>query len=328
MGKETTRDGCGVRRQLPTSTMGAPSRHDPPRGLNACLQELRRERGFRAEVALGLKQKCINEYLTRHDLDAAVIGVSGGVDSAVALGLLLAASREPESPLRRVVGVVAPIHGPGATGQARAQSRAQRVLSALGGELWQCDLSAVQSSYVAAMGHHSCSTPWSEGQLLSIVRTPALYYAAAMLQADGHRSLVVGTTNRDEGAYLGFYGKASDGMVDLQVISDLHKSEVVALARLLGVPEEVIEAAPTGDVFDGRTDLEMIGAPYWAVELFLLARCAGVRVEGADARENALWRSYSELLEARHTRNAHKYAVGTPSVHLDVYARRVPGGWQ
>ena len=53
-----------------------------------------------------------------------------------------------------------------------------------------------------------------------------------------------GTTNRDEGAYLGFFGKASDGMVDLQPISDLHKSEVRALATRLGVPAEIVEAAP------------------------------------------------------------------------------------
>jgi NAD+ synthase (glutamine-hydrolysing) len=52
-----------------------------------------------------------------------------------------------------------------------------------------------------------------------VIRTPALYGAAALLQTHGYRSVVVGTTNRDEGSYLGFFGKASGGMVDLLRVS-------------------------------------------------------------------------------------------------------------
>ncbi len=161
---------------------------------------------------------------------------------------------------------------------------------------------------------------WSEGQCLSVVRTPALYGAAALLQAHGLRAVVVGTTNRDEGAYLGFFGKASDAMVDLQPISDLHKSEVRALALRLGVPAEVVDATPSGDVFDGRSDEAMIGAPYDVVEAVLRLRELGRDPTLAGHEATA-------AVDRLHAVNAHKYRVGSPAVHLDVMPRGVPGGW-
>ena len=141
-------------------------------------------------------------------------------------------------------------------------------------------------------------------------------------------SLVVGTTNRDEGAYLGFFGKASDGMVDVQPISDLHKSEVYAIARELDVPQVVIDAPPSGNVFDGRIDEEMIGAPYWFVELYLLARERELDLDGLiDGSERPAYERWRNAIERQHQKNAHKYRVGSPAIHLDVLPRSVPGGW-
>lgn len=297
--------------------------------LSALLATLRHQRGFNAAHALQAKAERINTYFRRCQLDAAVVGISGGIDSAVSLGLLTHARAQPGSPLRRIVGLLLPIHSRGATNQDRALRRGQLAIDAVGAEAWTSDLSAAQQAYVDALPADVPGDAWAEGQLLSVVRTPALYYAAALLQAHGHRSLVVGTTNRDEGAYLGFFGKASDGMVDVQPISDLHKSEVCALARALGVPDEIVSATPAGDVHDGRTDEEMIGAPYWAVELHALLRCDGrsLDVAGLSAEESALWRRHVAAIEAHHAHNAHKYRVGSPAVHLDVYDRGVPGGW-
>jgi NAD+ synthase (glutamine-hydrolysing) len=87
--------------------------------------------------------------------------------------------------------------------------------------------------------------PWAAGQLAPYLRTPTLYYLTSLLTQEGMKAVVCGTTNRDEGAYLGFFGKASDGMVDLQLIADLHKSEVYALGKLLAVPEKILTRTPT-----------------------------------------------------------------------------------
>ena len=92
----------------------------------------------------------------------------------------------------------------------------------------------------------------------------ALYSITAMLTTYNMRSVIVGTTNRDEGLYLGYIGKASDGMVDLQPISDLHKSQVRLVAKYLDVPQSILDVTPTGDMFDeiGRASCrERVSSP-------------------------------------------------------------------
>ena len=64
-------------------------------------------------------------------------------------------------------------------------------------------------------------------------------------------------------------------MVDLQSIGDFHKSEVYAIAKYLSLPEEIINEPPKGDVWDGRTDEQMIGATYDQIELFTLLKDYG-----------------------------------------------------
>ncbi len=283
---------------------------------------LRDARGFDAAEVAAAKVGRLARWFAEQGLDAAVTGVSGGVDSALVLALLQAVARREDSPLRRVVALLMPVGGRGATAQAEATERGRRVVAALGAEAWEAPLTDGLAAIVGSLSRASgmAFDAWSEGQCLSVVRTPALYGAAALLQAHGHRAVVVGTTNRDEGAYLGFFGKASDGMVDLQPISDLHKSEVRAIARHLGVPDEVVDATPSGDVFDGRSDEAMIGAPYDAVEAVLRLRELGrdPSLAGAEA---------SAAVDRLHAVNAHKYRVGSPAEHLDVMPRGVPGGW-
>jgi NAD+ synthetase len=287
------------------------------------LEQLRAGRAFDAPEVLEAKVGRLNRWFTEQHLDAAVLGVSGGVDSAVVLALLLAASRREGSPLRRIVALLLPIQGRGATQQDEATRRGRLVAESLGAETWEAPLAGALSATISALASASglAFDAWSEGQCLSVMRTPALYGAAALLQRHGYRSVVVGTTNRDEGAYLGFFGKASDGMVDVQPISDLHKSEVRAVARALGVPPEVIDAVPSGDVHDGRADEEMLGATYDDVETVLRLRELERPAGGARGAAN-------EAVERQHAANRHKYAVGSPAVHLDVMPRGVPGGWR
>ena len=110
-----------------------------------------------------------------------------------------------------------------------------------------------------------------------------------------------GTTNRDEGAYIGFFGKASDGMVDLQPIADIHKSEVYAIAKILNIPEYIINASPKGDVWNNKLDVEMIGAPYDIVEVFILLLNMGIQPTSIiikDVDENNLYQQYVQNIES------------------------------
>lgn len=305
--------------------------------LETTLKSVREQRGFDAHVCLRAKIALINRHFRISKLTTAVVGVSGGVDSAVVLGLLTRAAREPDSPLKRVVGVLAPYKGiaRGASNQQIATRRGRLAIKRFGAECLHVDLSAAHRVMKATTETASTVTgsPWADGQLVSNLRTPALYQIVTLLTDSGSPAVLLGTTNRDEGAYIGYFGKASDGLCDIQPISDLHKSEVYALARLLGVPKSIINAAPTGDIWDGSTDLDLIGQPFDAVELYMHMLClkeeeraALTQSWGEAARDE--FTSISARIEELHGQNAHKYYGASPAAHMDVYRRDVPGGWR
>ncbi|MBI4818877.1 MAG: NAD(+) synthase [Deltaproteobacteria bacterium] len=295
------------------------------------LAEVRRRRRFDARRVLEAKCALLNRYATESEIRACVVGVSGGVDSAVTLGIVRQAQLQPGSPLRRVVAALVPIFGDGTTNQDRALERGREVTQTFSTEVAVVDLSSAFEELGSATeaGLVQAGKAWGRGQLASYSRTPAFYYLTSLLTELGFRAILVGTTNRDEGAYIGFFGKASDGMVDLQLVSDLHKSEIYALAELLGVPRSVREAVPSGDVFDGRTDEQMIGTSYDFVELHgaLLAAPEPERREildllGEEGRHEL--ERVADVIERLHVQNRHKYLGASPAAHLDVLEREVP----
>jgi len=109
---------------------------------------------------------------------------------------------------------------------------------------------------------------FSTGQLKSYMRTPVGYYTAQVLSQSGTPCIVLGTGNKDEDGYLCYFCKAGDGVVDVQLIADLHKSEVFAVGRHLGVPEAILVAPPSADLWEGQTDEGELGFTYDFVELY------------------------------------------------------------
>ncbi|KAH6665468.1 hypothetical protein B0J14DRAFT_232462 [Halenospora varia] len=303
--------------------------------LHAALDSYRLTRRFDPELYLHAKSTLLNAYFSQNGLTGCVLGLSGGVDSAVTLGLIAHASRQAGSPIRRIQALLLPIHGEGATHQDIATSRGAEAAVAFGVSCVTIELSSTLATAREASlaGTGIKGTAWASGQLVSYLRTPMIYYQTALLSEQGFPAVVCGTTNRDEGSYIGFFGKASDGMVDLQPISDIHKSEVYLLAALLGVPASIREAVPTGDTYDGACDEEMIGAPYDALELYTWYLCSDIRERECwlgslcpDARAEFL--TSAKKFERLHRVNTHKYIGDSPAVHLDIYERIVPGGWR
>jgi NAD+ synthetase len=189
--------------------------------------------------------------------------VSGGVDSAVVYRLLVHASKQQDSPIKKIWALIMPICTDGTSNQDETiRLGCNTILKEPTTDYKIIDLTHVQNAYLNAAKYKNEEfiNTWNSGQLASIVRTPCLYYHAALLQSGGYKSVVVGTTNRDEGAYVGFFGKASDGMVDLQPIADIHKSEVWEIARLLDVPSEIVNRAPQGDVWGSVDYLLVLGS--------------------------------------------------------------------
>lgn len=138
------------------------------------------------------------------------------------------------------------------------------------------------------------------------------YYVSQLLSQSGTLCVVMGTGNRDEDGYLGYFCKAGDGVVDVQLIADLHKSEVFAVGRALGVPASILESPPSADLWEGQTDEEELGVSYDFVELFTgwflpLGEEERRRfVEGLEEESREEWERCRAICENVHRRNSHK----------------------
>jgi NAD+ synthase (glutamine-hydrolysing) len=302
--------------------------------LSRKLTALRNERAFKVNEYLDAKSERLKAFFKSSGIDAIVIGLSGGVDSALVAELMCKIANEKKSPLKKVSAIIAPILGLGTSGQESARERAEKQCQALAkkSKAFEYQIADLSASYQAMLSVNNFKeqNAWAEGQMASVLRTPFFYYQAAILQQKGFRSIVCGTTNRDEGAYIGFFGKASDAMVDIQPIADLHKSEVIKLAENLDVIPEIVSATPRGDVWDGKTDEEMIGAPYWFLEMYQLLLCKGEVSKFELSLENPdkdFFKKCKENIERLHKINSHKYHVGNPAHFIDFMERKVPGGW-
>ena len=203
----------------------------------------------------------MQSYLPQSHTKGFVVGVSGGVDSAVTSSLA-ARTGYPTLCLEM------PIH------QAPSQvSRANKHIKALQSEFdhvasAHIDLTPVFDSFVSALPE----VENEQQRFLTLansrarLRMTTLYYFAGL-----HGYLVAGTGNKVEDFGVGFYTKYGDGGVDLSPIADLMKSEVYALAKEMNVIEEIQVAAPTDGLWgDNRTDEDQIGASYpeleWVME--------------------------------------------------------------
>jgi NAD+ synthetase len=308
--------------------------------LTAELQDLlglmRVHRNFQVSDYIKAKTIVINEYFTQHQIHTAVVGVSGGIDSAVVLALLKEAMNKQGSTLKEIIPVLLPLtKSQGATNQNEATSRGQELCKKLKLTPRTMDLSQVEDSLrgVVEPTTKIKGQPWAIGQLVAYLRTPSLYYITALCSQKGHRAVVCGTTNQDEGAYLGYFGKASDGLVDVQIISDLHKSEVFKVGVALGVPAAILTVPPSGDMFDGRVDEEVFGASYDFVELYLnyLRLNSALQKSVLSGLEEDSQHQFTQgqtNLEKMHQYNGHKYLGASPAVHLDVLIGNVPQGWR
>lgn len=303
--------------------------------LNTLLEKIRADRGFDVSNYLTKKSEMLNDYFAKSGLSGAVVGISGGVDSAVALGIVHHASIQPNSPIKKIIPALIPIFDSGTTNQDKALSRGREVASGMGLTTVEVDMTEVHLLMKKTIDSAASMTgdDWAAGQLVSTIRTPAFYYLTSLLSQHGNPALFIGTTNRDEGAYLGFFGKASDGMNDIQIMSDIHKSEVYDLAHALKLPASVLSAIPTGDMYDARTDEEVFGTSYDFVELYLNFLCLPEAeqktiVASFDTTASEQFKELSARLEKLHQYNAHKYLVGLPAIHFDIYPRLVPGGWK
>ena len=200
-------------------------------------------------------------YAKESGMKGFVVGVSGGIDSALT-STLCAKTGLPtlclEMPIKQ---------------QQNQVDRAQEHISWLTKNYPNVsgktiNLNTVFSSFTAVTSQEDTS----DAALLSLansrsrLRMVTLYYFAAR-----YRYLVAGTGNKVEDFGVGFYTKYGDGGVDVSPIADLMKTQVRALAKTLGIDDAILQAPPTDGLWDDdRNDESQLGATYeqleWAME--------------------------------------------------------------
>jgi NAD+ synthase len=176
-------------------------------------------------------------------LTGSVVGLSGGIDSAVVSGLCVRALGAEQ-----VLGVIMPCHsGPRDAADAALAARTWGMTP----ETY--DLSAIHDAYRQLLPPGS---DLADANLKPRLRMITLYHRANTLGR-----LVVGTGNKSE-LLVGYYTKYGDGGVDLLPIAGLYKHQVRELARELGVPDELIQKPPSAGLWEGQTDEAEMGMSY------------------------------------------------------------------
>ena len=300
--------------------------------LQKVLQAFRYKRHFNVAEYVHLKAILLNNYMKKCNLDTCIVAVSGGVDSSVVLALVDYASKYDNSHIKNIIPVALPcMYNSGVTNQKSATDKANILCQSLSLGLKIVDIGDTVQTVINDFPE---ATDWAKGQLVSYVRTPYLYYMTSLFSDIGHRAIIMGTNNRDEISYTGFLAKAGDGLTDVNIVSDLHKSEVYTVAKYLRVPNVIINAEPNGDMYDNRKDVEVFGASYDFIELYTsyLNMDSSARleiltmIEFINAREE--FNKFAANVEKLHSYNRHKYFVGSPCVHLDLYESGTKDGFR
>ena len=235
----------------------------------------------------------LRDYAQNANCKGFVIGVSGGIDSAVTSTLCAKTGLN-------LLCVEMPIHQ-GANQVTRADKHINWLMDNYKNVSRQpVNLTPVFDSLVASFPkvENEEERHMSLANTRARLRMTTLYYFAAL---KGY--LVAGTGNKVEDFGIGFYTKYGDGGVDLSPIADLLKTEVYELGRVLGVNEDIMIAPPTDGLWgDSRTDEDQIGASYPELEWAMKMNDQGKTSSDFTGREKTVFDIYKRY----NTSNKHK----------------------
>jgi len=235
----------------------------------------------------------LKSYAENAKVNGFVVGISGGVDSAVT-STLCAQTGLPtlcvEMPIHQ-----APSHV--SRGREHIEQLKKRFSNVTNVET---DLTSVFETFKKEVPNDADP----EKIHLSLANTRARLRMTTLYYFAGIRGLLVaGTGNKVEDFGVGFYTKYGDGGVDLSPIADLMKSEVYVLGKFLKIPVSVLEASPTDGLFgDERTDEDQLGANYDELEWAMLEDEKGKIPSDFSGREKTIFEIYKRL----NTINQHK----------------------
>lgn len=235
----------------------------------------------------------IADQLDAAGVDRAVLGLSGGVDSALVAHLAVEAIGAEN------------LHGlvlPSSVNDDETMSDAERIAMDLGIEYDVIEINPIVDTFLDAY-------PEAEGEKMAVgnvrVRARAVLN---YLVANTENALVLGTGNRTE-SLTGYFTKYGDGAVDCHPISNLYKQQVRQLARHVGVPEEIAERKPTAGMWVDQTDEAELGVEYDTLDSILALAIEGEIGVRATARTVGVDREIVERVRTLYEQSGHKRSL-------------------
>lgn len=224
----------------------------------------------------------LQEQVKESHTNGLVVGLSGGLDSAVVAHLIKKAF--PDNSL----AVIMPIKSsPTDIEHAHKVAEASQIKTEV---LDLTESHQVLLKTIKNITHwNQVNEQLNDGNLRARLRMSTLYSVAT-----NFNYLVVGTDNKAEW-HTGYFTKFGDGGVDIQPIIDLTKSEVKAMAQELGVYQAIIEKEPSADLWEGQTDEEEMGTSYQMIDAYL----NGEEIPEKDA----------QIIRQLHERSEHKRRI-------------------
>jgi len=209
--------------------------------------------GLRIDPALveSLLVHFLREEVGNVGFSRAVLGISGGIDSAV-VAALCARAFGPEN----VLGVLMPYR----TSHADSESHARQLAGELAIPTRKIEISAMADGYLVGA---EVADRTRRGNVMARCRMIVLYD-----QSVDFCGLVVGTSNKTE-VLLGYTTQWGDSASAVNPIGDLYKNQIYQLARHLRIPKPILEKAPSADLFEGQTDEAELGFRYEDVDRLL-----------------------------------------------------------
>ena len=232
----------------------------------------------------------LSKYAEQSNTKGFVIGISGGIDSALTSTLCAKTGKS-------VICLNMPIH------QHKAEyDRGHEHIDWLKNNFK--NVTSHEVELTETFKSISTSLPSDIQDWLTMANTRSrLRMTTLYAFACHHKMLVVGTGNKVEDFGIGFFTKYGDGGVDLSPIADLMKSEVFALAKELGVVSSIQTAKPTDGLFaDGRSDEDQIGASYDELEEAMNFITSSSDVSKLSDRQKTVLEIYTRMNKA----NQHK----------------------
>ena len=233
--------------------------------------------------------KFVRDYYEENNIYGAVLGISGGKDSAVVAAILCKALGS-----ERVVGLTMPCYS-----KEEDMRDAKKISEYYGFRLLNIDLSDIFDDFkkeINLLGNYSLEdTKNSDINIKPRMRMMSLYYMAQLLsKVEGRTYLVVGTSNKSE-LYVGYFTKGGDYVHDIAPIGDLMVSEVIKVGEVLEVPREVLYKTPS-DGLSGMSDEDKMGVSYDDIERYIL-------------KDDTLDKGISLKIEKMHNNSRHKFII-------------------